>query len=106
MLSGSYFVVLGLCEYAQFPKLHIEIRHIFDDSLFYRAEIVVFKFLSLGSRRAVESATCVYEVFSFLVHALVNKKIFLFRSHCGYYLLDVLAKEFEYSASRLAQSLH
>ena len=29
VLSGSYFVVLGLCEYAQFPKLHIEILRLY-----------------------------------------------------------------------------
>lgn len=65
MLAGRDFVVLRLGEYAEFPKLFIQLLHIVYDALFDRAEIVIFQFLALGRARAEQRSSRKNEIRAF-----------------------------------------
>ena len=57
VLSGSDFVVFGLCQNAEFPKFLVKLFHIFDHAGFDCSEIVVGKFLSLWRARSEKRAS-------------------------------------------------
>ena len=106
MLCGSYFVVLCFSEYAEFPKLGIEVGHILYYALFDGTEVVVLEFLSLGSGCAEESTTCENQILSLFVHGFVDKEVFLLGAYGSYDLAYVFAEELKNTASLVGQIFH
>ena len=92
VLRGRDFVVLRLCENAEFPKFLVKLFHIFDHAWLDCAEIVVGKFLSFGRTRAEQGATRVEQILSFFVHSGVDEEVFLFRTYRNVYALGLFAE--------------
>ena len=106
MLCGSYFVVLCFSEYAEFPKLGIEVGHILYYALFDGTEVVVFEFLSLGRGGSEESTTCENQILSLFVYRLVNKEVFLLGAYGSDDSACVFAEELKNTASLVGQIFH
>ena len=93
MLGRSHFVVFCLGQDSMLPEFFIEILHEGSYPWLDGTEVVVFHFLSFWSCCSEEGAACKDQVLSLLVHFLVYKEVFLFRSYAGLYALDLLVSE-------------
>ena len=93
--------MFGLGQYAQLPQLAVQILHKFADARFDRAEIVVFKLLTLGCGGAQNGPARIHQVLALFVYLSVYKEIFLLGSHGGVHVFRVLAEKAE-NAQRLA----
>ena len=102
MLSGSNLVMLRFCKNSDFPKLLVEVFHVFGNAGLDCTEVMVVKLLTLGRACAEKSSACVNEVFTLVIHLFVNKEVFLLGAYGGLYGLDVLVSEQLQNTQRLA----
>ena len=93
MLCGSDFVMFRFREYAEFPKLFVQLLHECGNAGLDCAEVVVVKLLSLGCSCSEKCSSGVDEVLALVVHFFVNKEVFLLRTYGCFYRCNVLVTE-------------
>ena len=93
VLCGRHFVMLGLCQHAEFPQLLVEVLHEGGDAGFDGAEVVVFEFLSFWRSRTEKRSSRVHQVAALLECLAVDEEIFLFGTDGGDELLRLSAEE-------------
>ena len=107
MLSRRHFVMLCLCQDAQFPKFFVQIFHKSSYARFDHAEVMVVHLLSFWRFCAKQRPASEPEVLSFVVHFFCNEEILLLRSHrrnhpfCG-----LVAKKPQNTQGFFAQHFH
>ena len=107
VLRGRDFVVLGFRQNAEFPEFFVQIRHVSRHAGFDDAEVMVVQFLSLGRLCAEQGAPREHQILALLVHFLINKEVFLFRSDRSAHALDLgIAEQPQDAHSLTVQRLH
>ena len=107
MLCRSNFVVLGGSEYANLPQSLVQISHVSSNAGLQVCEILVVQFLSLRRHCTEQGTTGHDQVFTLIVHLLVDQEVFLFRTYsrgdlgCG-----GVAEQTQNADCLLAQSVH
>ena len=81
VLCGCGFVVLGLCENSEFPKLHVKLAHEGFNLRLNYTEIVVVKLLSLEGFCAEKSSSREDEILALIVKLFRHKEILLLRTY-------------------------
>ena len=93
VLAGRHFIVLRLCRNAQLPAFLIELFHEGEHSWLDDAEIVIVQLLCLWRAVAKQRTSGIDEVFAFLIHLLIDQKVFLFCSDRGDDAVYVLSQQ-------------
>ena len=83
VLRRGDFVVLGLRVDAEFPQLHVEVRHEGFDRRFDGAEIVVLHLLALRGLGAEEGPSGGDEVFPLVEEVAIDEEVLLFAADGG-----------------------
>ena len=90
ILGRRHLVVLGFGGNAHFPEFDVEVLHVIRYPVFDGAEILVFKLLSLGRRRAEDRPSGEHQIDTLQVEFLIHKKVFLFGANGGSYFVEVV----------------
>ena len=92
VLCGSDLVVLCLGGDAELPHVLVKILHVACYAILDSSEIVVVKFLSLGSRSAKQRSASEDQVLSLIVGSLVYQEVLLLSAYgCNYSLCGGIA---------------
>ena len=108
VLSWCNFVMFSFCKDSKLPELAVEVLHELLNARFNHTKIVIFKFLTFWSLSTKKCATCVDEVFTLVINALINKEVFLLWTYSCFYRSNsfVSFKKFKHTNSLLADCLH
>ena len=80
VLCRGDLVVLCLSKHAELPQLFVELLHERGNSRLDRAEVMIFKLLTLRCACTEQRAACVNEVRALIVELFIDKEIFLLRA--------------------------
>ena len=107
VLCRSHLVVLCLGGDAELPHMLVEILHVVSYAVLDRSEVVVVKFLSLGSRSAKQRSASEDQVLSLIIGSLVYQEVLLLSAYgCNYSLCGGIAEKSEYSQSCVGNNVH
>ncbi len=85
VLRRRNLVVLCLGKYSKLPELLVKVLHEGCDSWLDGSEVMVLELLALWRLRSEECPSCILEVLPLFKERLVDKEVFLLRSHRSYY---------------------
>ena len=77
VLARRHFVVARLHRHAQRVELGFALRHVREDTVGDRTEVLIFQFLALGRRRAEQRAASVDQVGTREVEVAIDQEVFL-----------------------------